>query len=96
MTPQYYLSELARPAEVEVLVSQADFALALAELNPSVSEGEMAHYAQVQKQFQGPSSAPAAGGAQRIEQQEAPPQTNGVLQDAQERPKGKGKGKARA
>lgn len=48
LTPQYYLSEIATPQEVEVLVSQTDFQAALAELVPSVSEAEMAHYKTVQ------------------------------------------------
>lgn len=32
LTPQYYLAELATPAEIEVLVSQRDFEAALAEV----------------------------------------------------------------
>lgn len=48
LTPQYYLSELATAQEIEVLVSQSDFEHALAELVPSVSEAEMAHYREVQ------------------------------------------------
>lgn len=51
MTPQYYLSALATPAEIEVLVSQQDFERALDELVPSVSQGEMGHYREVQKMF---------------------------------------------
>lgn len=53
LTPQYYLAELATPAEVAVLVSQRDFEAALAELVPSVSQAEMAHYGRVQQQFSG-------------------------------------------
>ena len=53
LTPQYYLAELATPAEVAVLVSQQDFEAALAELVPSVSQAEMAHYGRVQQQFSG-------------------------------------------
>jgi peroxin-6 len=52
MTPQYYLSEIAKPADIEVLVSQDDFELALKELKPSVSEAEMDAYRKVQQQFQ--------------------------------------------
>ena len=48
LTPQAYLSEMASPQEIEVLVSQPDFELALSELVPSVSEAEMAHYEYVQ------------------------------------------------
>ncbi|OBZ75775.1 Peroxisomal biogenesis factor 6 [Grifola frondosa] len=51
LTPQYYLSELATPAEIEVLVSEEDFNLALKELVPSVSQAEMEHYARIQQRF---------------------------------------------
>ncbi|KAI0792948.1 P-loop containing nucleoside triphosphate hydrolase protein [Abortiporus biennis] len=51
ITPQYYLSELATPADLEVLVHQEDFELALDSLIPSVSPEEMQHYARVQQQF---------------------------------------------
>ena len=51
MTPQYYLSEIATAAEIDILVSQQDFEAALAELVPSVSQHEMAHYALVQEKF---------------------------------------------
>lgn len=94
MTPQYYLSEIAKPADIEVLVSQDDFELALKELNPSVSEAEMDAYRRVQQQFQqGPPPPPQHDSA------EPPwPQPNGSLKTAEEKPrsKGKGKGKGRA
>ncbi|BGP19899.1 hypothetical protein JCM10213_008627 [Rhodosporidiobolus nylandii] len=51
LTPQYYLAELATPAEIEVLVGQQDFDAALAELVPSVSQAEMQHYKIVQQRF---------------------------------------------
>lgn len=51
MTPQYYLSELASDQDTDVVVKQQDFAAALAELSPSVSQAEMEHYAKVQQQF---------------------------------------------
>lgn len=51
LTPQYYLAELATPAEMEVLVMQQDFEAALNELVPSVSQAEMDHYARVQQRF---------------------------------------------
>ncbi|KAI0373357.1 AAA-domain-containing protein [Pilatotrama ljubarskyi] len=51
MTPQYYLGELATPAETEVLVSEEDFNAALRELVPSVSQAEMDHYARIQQRF---------------------------------------------
>lgn len=51
LTPQYYLSEIATPADIEVLVSEEDFSSALRELVPSVSEAEMEHYARIQQRF---------------------------------------------
>lgn len=48
INPQYYLAELAKPEDIQVLVSQRDFEQALAELVPSVSEAEMEHYRVVQ------------------------------------------------
>lgn len=51
LTPQYYLTEIARPNEIQVEVSQEDFSQALQNLVPSVSQAEMEHYARVQKQF---------------------------------------------
>lgn len=54
ITPQYYLSEMATPEEVQVSVKRQDFELALNELVPSVSEAEMEHYRSVQAQFSKP------------------------------------------
>lgn len=51
LTPQYYLAEMVTPEEIDVLVSRADFELALHELVPSVSRGEMEHYREVQRKF---------------------------------------------
>ncbi|KZV61880.1 AAA-domain-containing protein [Peniophora sp. CONT] len=51
LTPQYFLSEMATPEDVEVQVSQEDFEAALSELQPSVSAAEMAHYAKIQERF---------------------------------------------
>ena len=51
LTPQYYLAEMATAAETDVLVSKSDFEQALRELVPSVSQGEMEHYAEVQRKF---------------------------------------------
>ena len=42
---------MATPEEIDVLVSRADFELALQELVPSVSQGEMGHYREVQRKF---------------------------------------------
>ncbi|EIW71793.1 hypothetical protein TREMEDRAFT_43062 [Tremella mesenterica DSM 1558] len=53
MTPQYYLSTLAQPEEIQVQVTRDDFWHALEGLIPSVSEGEMEHYRRVQGEFQG-------------------------------------------
>lgn len=65
MTPQYYLSELATPSEIEILVAQEDFQLALSELVPSVSRAEMDHYAQVQKRFSSSSVSAKKEGKRR-------------------------------
>ncbi|KAF9052790.1 AAA-domain-containing protein [Panaeolus papilionaceus] len=51
ITPQYFLSEIARLEDILVYVSQEDFDRALRNLTPSVSEAEMEHYAKVQKRF---------------------------------------------
>lgn len=53
LTPQYYLSELAKPSDVEVVVTQEDFELSLRSLVPSVSPAEMEHYRRVRKRFSG-------------------------------------------
>lgn len=53
ITPQYYLSELASSSDTDVLVSRADFEIALRELIPSVSKSEMNHYSSVQRRFAG-------------------------------------------
>lgn len=42
---------MATSEETDVLVSRKDFELALSELVPSVSQGEMEHYAEVQRKF---------------------------------------------
>ncbi|ETW85568.1 AAA ATPase [Heterobasidion irregulare TC 32-1] len=56
ITPQYYLAEMASPADIEVTVSQEDFDAALRELTPSVSQSEMDHYATIQQRFSQPDS----------------------------------------
>lgn len=53
LTPQYYLSSMATPEEIEVRVGQEDFKEALRRLVPSVSRGEMEHYERVQGEFKG-------------------------------------------
>ena len=42
---------MASHDDIEVLVSEEDFRLALHELVPIVSEAEMEHYARVQQRF---------------------------------------------
>ncbi|KAH9063671.1 AAA-domain-containing protein [Lactarius deliciosus] len=49
LTPQYYLAEMATPEEIAVVVSADDFAAALRELVPSVSQAEMSHYAEIRE-----------------------------------------------
>jgi peroxin-6 len=51
ITPHYYLSEMALERDVQVLVTQHDFDLALSQLKPSVTESEMQHYAYIQRLF---------------------------------------------
>ena len=51
LTPQYYLAEMATPEEIAVVVTEDDFTAALRELVPSVSQAEMAHYAQIRERF---------------------------------------------
>ncbi|KAG2352635.1 hypothetical protein BDR07DRAFT_1436787 [Suillus spraguei] len=51
LTPQYYLTEIARADDLHILVTQMDFIRALNELSPSVSAVEMQHYATIQKRF---------------------------------------------
>lgn len=106
MTPQYYLSELASPDEIQVKVSRADFEGALNELVPSVSEQEMSHYRRVQAQFSGPpkkdnEQAPEVDGYHIAEQaggtiQDLAEQIASINGTATPRDAAKGKGKARA
>ena len=51
LTPQYYLAEMATTEEIAVVVTADDFAAALRELVPSVSQAEMARYAQIRERF---------------------------------------------
>ncbi|EIW85301.1 AAA-domain-containing protein [Coniophora puteana RWD-64-598 SS2] len=46
-----FLTEVAKPEELDVLVSESDFELAMRDLIPSVSQSEMEHYHVVQRQF---------------------------------------------
>ncbi|WFC98302.1 peroxisomal assembly protein [Malassezia yamatoensis] len=54
LTPQFYQAELADASELQVRVHLRHFERALAELSASVSEQEMQHYREVQKQFSQP------------------------------------------
>lgn len=51
LTAQYYLDEMATPADMDVRVGRQDFESALHELVPSVSAQEMEHYRSVQARF---------------------------------------------
>jgi peroxin-6 len=51
LTPQYYLGEMATPEEIAVVVTAEDFTAALRDLVPSVSQAEMAKYAQIRQRF---------------------------------------------
>ncbi|KAJ7582447.1 AAA-domain-containing protein [Mycena floridula] len=51
LTSQYYLAEIAKAEDMNVIVTQDDFERALAQLVPSVSESEMNHYASIQQRF---------------------------------------------
>jgi hypothetical protein len=42
---------MATPEEIAVVVTADDFMAALCELVPSVSQAEMAHYAQIRERF---------------------------------------------
>ena len=53
ITPHYYLSEMATERDVQVLVTQDDFDLALSQLKPSVTESELQHYASIRELFSG-------------------------------------------
>lgn len=102
LTPQYYLAELALPAELEVLVSQVDFEQALAELVPSVSKAEMLHYKTIQSRFSGETM----NSEENLGKKEQMSGLKEILNDLQEKEfitrngnsssngKGKGKGKA--
>jgi len=89
LTPQYYLGEMATPEEIAVVVTAEDFTAALRDLVPSVSQPEMAKYAQIRQRFSHSvntaSHADADGGAND--------QESNI--DTKEKGKGKGKGKGR-
>ncbi|GAA5889484.1 hypothetical protein JCM5296_005959 [Sporobolomyces johnsonii] len=82
LTPQYYLAEIATPAEIEVLVAQQDFEAALAELVPSVSVAELSHYKQVRERFSAETMNSADKMAEKEKQQQAQAQSerDGLLE----------------
>jgi len=82
LTPQYYLSAMAKPEEMEVLVTEKDFIGALEELIPSVSLDDIQHYESVRRKF-----------ASETLNSEA--KVNGDV-NGDVKKKDKGKGKARA
>lgn len=51
LTPQYYLGEMVTPEEIAVVVTAEDFTAALGDLVPSVSQAEMAKYAEIRQRF---------------------------------------------
>lgn len=61
ITPHYYLSEIAIEQDVQVLVTQHDFDLALSQLKPSVTESELQHYAYIRGLFSGGTSGKVHG-----------------------------------
>ncbi|KAI0303446.1 P-loop containing nucleoside triphosphate hydrolase protein [Multifurca ochricompacta] len=81
LTPQYYLAEIATPEEIAVIVTADDFAAALRELVPSVSQAEMAHYSQIRERFS------------RADGANANVDVDVGKQESNVDPKGKGKGR---
>lgn len=51
ITAQYYLVELAKADEVEIVVRKSDFDMALESFVPSVSQVEMEHYTEIRRRF---------------------------------------------
>lgn len=108
MTAQYYLAEMATPAETDVLVNSEDFFKALDELIPSVSASELEHYREVQQKFasstinsaekeaalqQSASVEVETGNAEDMEEVEGTGEAEAADKESAPRPD-KGKGKA--
>jgi peroxin-6 len=53
ITPEYYANRIAGEGEMNVLVEERDFRLAMDNLVPSVSEGELARYERQRVMFEG-------------------------------------------
>ncbi|KAL5635337.1 hypothetical protein ACGC1H_004207 [Rhizoctonia solani] len=87
MTAQYYLAELATPAETDVLVNGDDFERALGELVPSVSTSELEHYREVQQKF-------ASSTINSVEKEPGIPEENASDEEVDLPKANKGKGKA--
>lgn len=66
ITPHYYLSELVTERDVQVLVTQHDFDLALSQLKPSVTESELQHYTHIRKLFSGGIYSKAHADGERV------------------------------
>jgi peroxin-6 len=62
MTTAYFFDHFAEPADLAVVVTEADFSAAQDELVPSVSQGELAHYEKVRATFEG-TGGDGGGGA---------------------------------
>ncbi len=76
---------MATPEEIAVVVSADDFAGALRELVPSVSQAEMARYAEIRERF---SRSNAANGDDAADGE-------ADMQELNDKGKGKGKGKGK-
>ncbi|CAE6348324.1 unnamed protein product [Rhizoctonia solani] len=87
MTAQYYLAELATPAEVDVLVNRDDFERALGELVPSVSASELEHYREVQQKF-------ASSTINSVEKEQDKSEEDATEEEVEPPKIDKGKGKA--
>jgi len=96
MTAQYYLAQLAAQAEIDVLVNQDDFELALRELIPSVSEAELQHYAEVQAKFSNETINSLQPAQDAPDDALASAFLQATIESEMSRVNGKGKGKQRA
>ena len=97
----YYFDHHATPEDIAVVVNEDDFMAAHAELVPSVSAGELAHYEKVRATFEGARDAqPKPGPAARDHPQQRMVSSSSVASKASSKGKGKavasGKGKGKA
>jgi len=70
---------MATSEEIDVLVSRADFELALQELVPSVSQGEMEHYREAQRKF----ASDTINAIKEVHEDELEPSHRPIIQDSQ-------------